>query len=282
MKIYKLFTLIAAFFVLFSLNTTGQNKATLLREANLAYKCKQFSTAIDLYKKAYKKVDRNTKADIIYNVAECYRLLKDSRNSEVWYKKAIKIKYPEQSIYLYYAESLRSQGKYDLAMIEYEEYKKVRQDDPRGENGIKSCQLALKWKDSPNRYIVENMSQINTKFDEWSSAYADKTYSELLFSSNREGSIGSTPSGVTGKAFHDIYYTKIDNKGKWSTPIPITETVNTYAAEGTPYFDSEYSTLYFTRCGVEKKKKLGCVIMMAPKNNLEFWGRRRTSNTWCF
>lgn len=59
----------------------------------------------------------------------------------------------------------------------------------------------------------------------------------------------------------------MDKKGKWSTPLPLPEGINTEAEEGTPVFSADFNTLYFTRCNVSKRKALGCEIFTAKRDN---------------
>jgi len=49
--------------------------------------------AIDLFKDAYsktKKADKNSRTELVFMIAECYRLTNDPKNAETWYKLAVK------------------------------------------------------------------------------------------------------------------------------------------------------------------------------------------------
>ena len=52
----------------------------------------------------------------------------------------------------------------------WEEFKKcntsITSDDEKGKKGSKSCELAIKWMENPTRYKVENVRQLNSKFDD--------------------------------------------------------------------------------------------------------------------
>ena len=43
------------------------------------------------------------------------------------------------------------------------------------------------------------------------------------------------------------------------------ETINTEASEGPMYLNQRGSTMYFTKCKVEKKKQLGCDIYVSQR-----------------
>jgi peptidoglycan-associated lipoprotein len=62
----------------------------------------------------------------------------------------------------------------------------------------------------------------------------------------------------------------MDRVGKWSTPLPLGEEINTEAEEGTPYVTRDYSKMYFTRCGTSKNKAMGCQIYVSERSG-EFW-----------
>jgi peptidoglycan-associated lipoprotein len=67
----------------------------------------------------------------------------------------------------------------------------------------------------------------------------------------------------------------MDKKGKWSTPLPLTEPINTEAEEGTPILSGDYNTMYFTRCNVSKRKPMGCEIFKAERQG-ETWGKEES------
>ena len=83
-------------------STTASAQKDHLEVANLAYEAQEYYKAITLLKKAYsKEKDKANKADIIYKTAECYRFVNDTKQAETWYRKALKLKYPENKIQLY-------------------------------------------------------------------------------------------------------------------------------------------------------------------------------------
>ena len=120
MKLTK-FLVVAIIAGLFSSNAMAQKDH--LEVANLAFEAQEYYKAITLLKKAYsKEKDKANKADIIYKTAECYRFVNDTKQAETWYRKALKLKYPENKIQLYYADALKANGKFEDATEEYEKY----------------------------------------------------------------------------------------------------------------------------------------------------------------
>lgn len=243
------------------------------KEADTEFNNEGYYKAIELYKKAYAKENsRAKKAEILFKIGECYRLTEDPKQSQVWYDKAIKANYPDPLAILYYADAIKAEGKYDEALTQYQMYVEKAPDDPRGKNGVQSCELAQKWKDNPSRFEIQNEVLINSKSYDFSPTFEDKKYMALIFSSSREGSTGKDLSGRTGENAADLYYSIRDNKGKWSVPTLLNEPLNTDKEEGTAILNAKRTYLYFTRCHPkeEKSKEMICHI----------YGAKRSGQKW--
>ena len=239
------------------------------KKADKAFALEQYNKAAELYKKAYSKTkNRALKAEITFKQAECYRLTgvdRDAKRAESYYKRAIKAKYPDVIVYLRYADILKKNAKYAEALEQYRRYVKLNPTDIRGEKGVKSCQLSVDWEANPTRYKVAIMPIVNSRFADFSPAFGNKEYTEIYFASSRKGSTGTDVDERTGESFMDIYKTRIDKKAKWRSPVPEMETINTEASEGPMYLNQRGSTMYFTKCKVEKKKQLGCDIYVSQR-----------------
>ncbi|MGP8213966.1 MAG: OmpA family protein [Bacteroidia bacterium] len=262
-------------FLLLSTATIAQKNA--LKDADQDFSNMRYFDAIELYKKAYTDLGdktgsgvKATKARILFQIAECYRMLADAKQEEQWYKKAIKANYPDDNDLLYLADAQRQQGNYDDALESYKAYKDKVPSNKMADAGIQSCQLASQWKNNPTRYVVTNMAQINSKNRDYSPSYANKRYDELYFVSTRPGGTSDQIDPNIGEAFADIFTTSMDKNGKWSAPIPISAPINTADNEGPCFFDHAFKTLYFTRCEVTKHKGVYCKI----------WYAERKGNTW--
>ena len=263
MKQIKNISLMAIVMLLFSARVSAQKN--FLRDAEKAYNSKEYFAAIDLYKKAYSKASKKTKPEILFKTADCYMHVLDYKQAEAYFDKAIKAKYPDPLAILYLAEMKKMQEKYAEAITQYNNYKKEVPSDKRGEDGAKSCELAQKWKDNPTRYKVENMQQINTKDWDYAPSYADKKYTTLYFSSTREGVVGGTIDPNLGENYADIFETKVDKNGKWSTPTGLPAPLSSKYNDAADEMNKKGTTMYFTRCGVEKGKNATCQIYMSMK-----------------
>jgi peptidoglycan-associated lipoprotein len=249
---------------------TAQNKKAI--KAYTTFDAGEYYTAIDQFKDAYQKTtDKKEKLHIAYYIAECYRKTDNPPQAALWYGKVIAKNYENPLSILYYADALRMNQNYEEAKAQYQHYKDLVPDDPRGSDGILSCDFSLQWIDQPTGYQVEEMKFINSKFSDYSPAYAKPDYQELYFTTSRDESTGNSEHGGTGQQFSDIFFSTEDKKGKWSTPLPLPEPINTEAEEGTPDVSADGLTMYFTRCNVSKRKALGCEIYSATRNG-DKWG----------
>jgi peptidoglycan-associated lipoprotein len=253
----------------FSAWISAQNKKAA--KAYETFEAGEFYTAIDEFKDAYQKTtDKKEKLHMAYNIAECYRKTDNSSQAALWYGKVVAKDYENPLSILYYADALKMNQNYEEAKAQYQHYKELVPDDPRGSDGILSCDLSLQWMDQPSGYIVEEMKFLNTKYSEFSPVYSRSDYQELYFTSSRDEATGNAEHGGTGQQFSDIFFSSMDKKGKWSTPLPLPAPVNTDAEEGTPAFSSDFNTMYFTRCNISKRKALGCEIYTA-RREAEKW-----------
>jgi len=251
----------------------AQNKKDKDYKANMAFNAGEYFKAVDLYKTAYNKIkDKNKQNEVIFKIAECYRIVRDTKKAELWYKKAISKNFQDPQIYLRYGEMLMMVENYQEASEQFKRYKELVPEDPRGENGIKSCQVAVEWIENPTGYEVEEMRYFNSKERDFSPSYGEEDFSAVYFTSTREDATGKESSGASGESFSDIFVSNMDRKGKWSTPVPVSEEFNSEADDGTPNISADFTSMYFTRCPRGKNEQLGCFIFYSRRSGGE-WGK---------
>lgn len=252
--------------IIFFTTTAALAQKNFTEDAERAFKGESYYSAIDLYKKAYsKEKNRDVKTDIIFKIAECYRLIENPREAEAWYDKAIKAQYPDPIVYFQMAEVLRIQGKYDEAISEYNRYAAKVPDDQLVKKRLQASDQAQKWKSNPENYNIENMGLINSKAHDFSPVIASSKGDAIVFTSMRQSAFGNEIDSRSGQSFSDLYISELDRRGKWSNPVVLPEPVNSPFNEGAATFDAKYQNIYFTRCGLEKKKVIGCQIFVAKK-----------------
>ena len=275
MKRYILI-LMSALFIFMSSDIYAQRRNPA-KNADLTFGRKQYIEAADRYKKAYRKVRRNKdeRNRISFQMAECYRLIGLTKRAEPYYKRLLKTEYPNThpEIYLYMAETYKMNEKYKDAIEMYETYAQRVPGDPRGLLGVETTQQIQEWMENPSKYELTMLKKVNsTKDSDFGATWLNNNYNEIIFTSNREAATGKEKDGITGQEFADFFISKQDRKGDWSTPVLAdeAENINTEASEGTPFMNSKYTKLYFTRCQNGAHRKNGCQIMVAGKSGGAF------------
>lgn len=264
MKFVSRLFLVTTVILALSGSAVAQNKRVVA--ADRLFNNKEYYEALNAYKKALEVVKgKAAKAELTYKQALCYKMVNDPKKAEAWFAKAIKAKYQDPEAILNLADMMRINGKYDEALAEYEKYIKLKPDDARGTVGAESCKLAVQWKNAPTKHQVSNVQPLNSKYDDFSAIYSRKNFSEVVFTSSREGSTGNGMDGWTGEAFSDLYEAKVDKNGKWSTPTPFKEPLNSKYNEGSATLNEKYTTMFFTRCDYDKNKIKGCQVFTTKK-----------------
>ncbi len=271
MKNLSILILLIIFISQFTVLTAQNNKKDKDYRANAAFSAGGYYEAIDLYKNAYNKIrDRNKKNEIVFKIAECYRITGESKKAEVWYRKVINADLQDPVIYLRYGEMLMISENYGEAAEQFKRYKELVPDDPRGETGLRSCQIAVQWIENPTNYVIEEMRFFNSRQRDFSPAFSESDYNTLLFTSNRDAATGKATHGATGENFTDIFISRMDRKGKWSVPVPVGGELSSESDDGTPNVSHDFNTLFFTRCPKGKNEKLGCHIFTSRKSGLDW------------
>src|SRR5581483_9843403 len=167
-----------------------------MQEADVFYKQGQFYEALPFYKKAYtKEGNRTVKAEILFKIGECYRRINVPKDAAEWYTRSIREGFDRAIILLYLADAQKSLGKYDDALANYKEYIRAVEDDPRGLNGIKSCELARQWVAKPTKHTVTNLVALNTKYMDFSLTFSRRNSRLMVFTSAREEAMGKLIDG---------------------------------------------------------------------------------------
>ena len=127
---YLQFILLASLFVSGPDPLLAQRKDQTAK-ARASYAAGEYMVAVDLFRDAYNKVtDRQLKNELIFLIAECYRITNQPDKAELRYKQAIQREYPNPIIYLRYAEALKMDEDYEDALEQYRRYKELVPDEP--------------------------------------------------------------------------------------------------------------------------------------------------------
>ena len=231
---------------------TAQKRKT--ERAYSAFKAGEYFDAIDLFKDAYsktKKADKTTRTELVFMIAECYRLDNNPKNAETWYKLAVKSSYSKPDAQFWLGRIIKKNGKHQQAIDEFKKYKLIAPSDARADQEIRACELALEWLRNPEAYKVEDIKDLNSKESDFSPAYGRDDFGLIYFTSSRDDAAGNKTHGATGQSYTDIFESRLDKKSKWSTPVPV-DGLNSEFEDGTPSFTSDFKEVYFTRCEAGK------------------------------
>ena len=92
-----LYLLIAGTLILSPSELQAQRKKDQTAKAREAYAAGEYYVAIDLFKDSYNKVsDKDIKNELIFLIAECYRITNQPDKAELRYKQAIQKEYPRR------------------------------------------------------------------------------------------------------------------------------------------------------------------------------------------
>lgn len=267
----QLFLLIIFLITVTSFEVSAQKRKS--ERAYASFNAGEYFDAIDLFKNTYsktKKGDKAARTELVYMIAECYRLINDPKSAETWYKLAVKSSFSKPEAQYWLAESIKKNGKTQLAIDEFKKFKQVAPSDARADQEIRACELTLEWLRNPEAYKVDEMKDLNSKEEDFSPAYGRDDFGLIYFTSSRDDAAGNKKHGATGQGYTDIFESRVDKKSKWSTPVPV-EVINTEFEEGTPSFSADYKELYFTQCEAGKREKKSCMIMYTKRNG-DKWG----------
>lgn len=270
-----IFSLIAFVTVTLLLSCGGAKKGSM-QAAREALAKKEFAVAGENYKAVYSKTkNKDEKNEACFQTAECYYMANDMKNAEGWYKKTVKADPKNVEAQLKLAETIKAQGRFSEAIIEYNNYKKLAPGDTKVDNKIRGCELALKWKNEKTRYKVENVKAINSKWSDFAPMYYKKD--QLFFTSDREKGASNKAYGWTANFFTDVYKVvyKVDKKNpnniKYDMPALVDkDKVNSPYNDGTAAFDSKGGTMYFTQCNGKDGKGKFCRIWTATLSGQEW------------
>jgi len=274
----RIFTLLLA--ICISFNALAQKKVAA---GDNAFAGKQFDKALTAYKKGLKKISKNPVESkrVTYQIAECYRIMGELDKSERQYLRLEKKNYQkdEPLLFFHLGSIYHLKGEYEKALDYYMRYQEREPEDVKLAARIEGVRKSKGWMENPTNYEVENFKKINTKQDEWAPRWSNlEKQSQMIFSSNREGSTGKGIDQWTKQSFSDIY--KIDRPkgktnewiGEWSNPSLLDEEgiLNTPVNEGEATGSRKGSEIYLTICPVDKKALKACYIYVSQKKGESF------------
>jgi outer membrane protein OmpA-like peptidoglycan-associated protein/tetratricopeptide (TPR) repeat protein len=240
-----------------------------LKAANRFYENYDYFFAIESYNKYIENHGKDAVTqEIARRLADSYRLTGNSREAEAWYARSLALPGPENTSIFYYAEALKSNGKYKEAKTQYELYstKATAQEQPKLRVLIKGCEKSIDWVAHPQPVLWRNERQLNTPAAEFSPVI---TAGLMTFTSDRlvdkngiavskkDEEPGKEVYGWTGNSYLKLYTAGIINDSSFNAANALNEEINTRYHNGTSTYSPDGNTIFFTRTKMVRKNATG-------------------------
>ncbi|WP_048922354.1 OmpA family protein [Rufibacter radiotolerans] len=262
------------------------------RKADRLYENYDYSLAIEEYQEVFSEKTPDLKG--AQRLADAYRLTGRTKEAEEWYAKVVAMPEADPINMYYFAEALRSNGKYFEAKTQYQNYAmKVPAEAAKANAKAQASDAALKLLEEPASAIVVNETAINSGNADFSPTVYDQG---ILFTSDRGGNVSSNKDidagtyGWTGRPYLQMFYAQRNADSTWQMPVIAGSTLNSIYHDGPAVLDSANTTMYFTRTHmVEKKQKdinvdptswVKKALSSDYVNRLEIFSARRDGSSW--
>lgn len=230
-----------------------------LRKANKHYENYEFALALQSYQEAIQK--RTPDLETTMRIADAYRLTRQTQQAENWYGKLVAMPGREPMNLYYFAEALRSNGKYAEAKEQYMLWGEEMPDkSEQAQELIKTTEMASRWMNQPAVARVEPLQVLNyAEYSDFSPMqYGNKG---IIFTSDRGVKATGNKKkdqaqvyGWTGRPYLQLFTAEQDVLGNWGNPMVLQDVVNSEYHNATASADEDGKTLYFTRTYVVERK----------------------------
>ena len=276
-------------FVVGLLSFQAQSQSMKQRVADRLYDELSFFKAVELYQDLAKKDNAN--AYVTRRTAECYRLVGDSKNSEIWYGKLVqetgtdeaKTSSAEENVvvaedYYHYAQMLKMNEKYDMANSMMEKFRSLSADNSIANAHVSNADYVAKLKSNPDRYTIAIMGdKVNTDLSDFGPNY--KTIdgeTKLTFASARKNmAMLNKDFQWDGSHFLDVYVSSLGEDGESTGVKRFDRDVKSKYHEGPVSFSNNANKMYLTRSNYLNRKK---GLDSAEHNNLKLYLSEKDSN----
>jgi len=225
-----------------------------LKTAQAHYAKYEYTLAVEAYKKALAK--KKNSSEIISKIADCYRLLNNTKEAENWYAQLAQLPNPNPQDIKYYADAARKNGNYSVAKQQYLAYaEEVPEAEAEALKQIATCENAQAWMAQPEAYAITKPAALNSAKADFSPIFYQKG---LVFTSDRPVAIAAKASkkqvsGWTGNPYTKLVYAQGDSTN-WSAPEAMPAPLNSEFQTGSAVFSSDQNVIFFTRINQIKKK----------------------------
>ena len=266
-----LFYLLSFIFYLTLCGCANENIA--FKKGEQAYAIGEYYTAAYYFKQSYarcKPKDKPKRAVRAFMMGECYRHINYVQKAVAAYGNAVRYQLPDSMALFYLAQQQLKAGSYKQAAENFQLFLDKSPGHELALNGLRSCSLAVEWKEHPNLYKVKKEGNFNSRRSDFSPMLVGDESEQLVLTSTRSDATGDDYSGITGVKFADLFLARKNEEGKWLQPEVVESEVNTEYDEGVCCFSPDGRTMYFTRCSSDPDY---------PRN-AEIWQSARSDASW--
>lgn len=228
-----------------------------LQRAHRAFDSKRYTTSATLFKKVFSKVKgEEQQNNVLYMIAESYRMANNFKQAYDWYERLVNTKYPDPQIIYSYGLLLKNFERYEDATRQFNDFLFEVPNHKQAKVELQACAIAAQWKSNPEKFTLTNLNALNTQFSDYAPMIAK---GQLIWSSSRPEATGNEIFEWTGQKCSDFFVSTQGSAG-WSKPQVLKGSVNSNFNEGVAWIDSSASTLYFTQCNGTDGRGVNCKI----------------------
>lgn len=268
------FLLHIAFFAL--LTACGSAEKSEIR-AQRALAIGEYAEAAAHYKQAYQLTpvsDKKKRGRLAYALGESYQKYGAASRALAAYRTAERYKFTDTLTYFRQGELAMLLGDYKGALQAFEQQLKVEQTSElltkthqRALLEMEKARQAQKEKGETSLYTVKPAPLFNGNRSDYAPMLLGQgKEQQIYFTTTRSAVMGNDISGITAQKNGDIFFSQLDQKGRWKAPEAVTA-LNTVQDEGAVAFSPDGKTMYLTVCQQHPQYPRMAEIWTAQRND---------------
>jgi len=233
-----------------------------INDGMTAYERKQFAVAVKMLPEDYKKEKSIVnKGKIAFVMGKSFQRMNKNEESIEWFKTAYDNSYGIEALKSY-AFALKRAGRYKEAKIAFKELGIEIGSPYEYRKEISACDIVQEWikNEDLNPYEVMDAGLNSADAD-----YAPLLLEDgsILYTTDRRTGTESETYNWTGNGFSNLW---TFNKEDFSSEL-FSDNINSLGNEGTATFNSDYTTIIFSRCYAPEKEDQYCKLMSSSKED---------------
>lgn len=214
----------------------------MIKRADTKFRNEYFTEAIDIYLKVAKENESNMY--ILSMLGHSYRQINDFSNAELWYSKAVQNENVEPTVFLYYAEMLKANQKYDEAIEWMDKYRQIQSNDVRPLRHVENKNYVEMLKLESTSV---NIKLLGFNSDQTDFGVAFLNGKQVVFSSSRGGTkFLDRKNKRDYTPFLNLYTADIKN-WELENVRPFYEELNSKLHDGPVAFSNDGNEVFITR-----------------------------------